>query len=311
MSEPRVVLHPKHPFGIDRFLESVPGISLERPHDDAGVAASLCDGAEVLVTYTWRDDFLSPNLSWIAGTGAGTEQYPLELLAARRVTLTTASGVHSGTVAEHAFALLLSLTRRIGEAVRHMTESCWVPLVGDELAGKRMAIVGLGRIGEEIALRSGNWGMQVAGLKRNPAAYSGCVEDVRGPEGLRDLCDWADILMLCAPAAPDGSAMIGARELELLGEGWLVNVGRGSLVDGDALLAALTKGRLLGAGLDVTSPEPLPQASPLWNAPKVVISAHNAGASPGYAERWGKIFRHNLRAFRDGGHWQNRLIPVE
>jgi phosphoglycerate dehydrogenase-like enzyme len=298
MSKTRVVLHPAHPYGVDEYLESVPEVRLERPQDDASVAACLQDGAEVLVTYTWREDFLSPSLRWIAGTGAGTEQYPLERLAAHNVTLTTAAGVHSGTVAEHAFALLLALTRRIGEAARHMKETRWVPLVGEEIADKKMVIVGLGRIGEAIAVRAQNWDMEVAGIKKNPDNYVGCLRDVRGPDALADLCAWADILMLAAPAKSDGSAMIGQRELDLLGAGWLVNVGRGSLVDARALISAVTQGRLRGAGLDVTSPEPLPEDSPLWSSPKVVISAHYAGASPGFGARWGRIFSHNLRAFR-------------
>jgi phosphoglycerate dehydrogenase-like enzyme len=310
MSKTRVVLHPAHPYGVDEYLNSVREIHLERPQDNEDVAACLQDGAEVLVTYTWREEFLSPSLRWIAGTGAGTEQYPLEELAARDIILTTAAGVHTATVAEHAFALLLALTRRIGEAVRHMNEPRWVPLVGEEIAGKKMAIVGLGRIGEAIAVRAQHWRVEAAGVKRNPDNYVGCLKDVRSPDSLADLCAWADILMLAAPANPDGSAMIGKKELGLLGAGWLVNVGRGSLVDPEALLSAVTRGQLRGAGLDVTAPEPLPEDSPLWSSPKVVISAHYAGASPGYGARWGKVFSHNLRVFREGGRWENRLIPA-
>ena len=309
MPGPRVVLHPQHPYGVDAFLESVPDIELQRPQDDAGVAKALNDGAEVLVTYTWRDEFLTPSLKWIAGTGAGAEQYPHDLLEERGVTLTTAVGVHSVTVAEHAFALLLALTRRVGEAVRHMSGPDWVPLFGEELLGKKMAVIGLGRIGEQIALRGQAFGMDVVGLKRRPDSYSGCLRDVRGPDALDELCDWAEVLVLCAPATADGSPIIREKQLDLLGRGWLVNVGRGSLVDPDALVTAVTNGELIGAGLDVTSPEPLPPESPLWSSPKVVITAHFAGAGPYYGERWGKIFRQNLTAFRGGGEWQNRLIP--
>lgn len=306
MSRPRVVLHPRHPFGVDTVLESRTDIALERPQDDAGVAEALNDGAEILVTFTWRDEFLTPSLKWIAGTGAGAEQYPHALLKEHGVTLTTAVGVHSVTVAEHAFALLLALTRRVGEAVRHMTEPRWEPLFGEELLGKKMAIVGLGRIGEQIAVRAQAFGMQVAGLKRHPASYSGCVGDIRGPEALDDLCEWADILVLSAPANADGSPIIRERQLDLLGKGWLVNVGRGSLVDPDALVVAVTDGELKGAGLDVTSPEPLPEDSPLWSSPRVVITAHYAGAGPFYGVRWGRIFDRNLKAYCDDGEWVNR-----
>jgi len=309
MQPTRVVLHPKHPHGVDKALEAMDGIDLQRPADDKGVAAALESGAEVLVTYTWQDAFLTPSLRWVAGTGAGAEQYPHDLLREHGVILTTAVGVHSITVAEHAFALLLALTRRIGEAVRHMTEPTWVPMLADELYGKKIAVVGVGRIGEQISRRAQAWGMEVAGLKRRPETYEGCLENVHGPGELDDLCAWADILVVSAPANKDGSPMIGARQLELLGAGWLVNVGRGTLVDCVALVDALAEGALRGAGLDVTNPEPLPVDSPLWSSPKVVLTAHCAGASPHYGDRWAEIFTWNLRAYLEGGSWQNRLVP--
>jgi phosphoglycerate dehydrogenase-like enzyme len=306
MSDIYVVLHPRHPPAVDTALLRIPGIVLHRPTDDAGVVRALDSGAQVLVTYTWRPEFLRSSLKWIAGTGAGIEQYPLDLLRERGVVLTTAAGVHSACVAEHAFALMLALTRRIGEAARNMPQRKWQPLVGEELAGKKLAIVGLGRIGEEIALRARAFGLQVAGIKRRPDRYQGCVADVRGTGQIQAICDWADILMLTAPAKPDRSCLIGERELDSLGRGWIVNVGRGSLVDETALVRALESGTLRGAALDVTATEPLPAESPLWRLLNVVITAHNAGDSPGYGPRWGAIFQRNLAAFCGRGDWVNR-----
>jgi D-2-hydroxyacid dehydrogenase (NADP+) len=307
MSDIYVVLHPRHPPAVDTALRSIPGIVLHCPPDEDGVIRALDSGAQVLVTYTWRSEFLRPSLMWIAGTGAGIEQYPLQLLRDAGVVLTTAAGVHSGCVAEHAFALMLALTRRIGEAARHMPQRQWVPLVGEELAGKNLGIVGLGRIGEEVALRARNWGMQIAGVKRRPAQYRGCVTDVRGADQIEAVCEWADILLLAAPATPDRSCLVGRRELDCLGRGWLVNVGRGSLVDELALVRSLDSGILRGAALDVTSAEPLPPESPLWRRSDVVITAHNAGDSPGYGPRWGAIFARNLSAFCGTCEWVNRV----
>jgi D-2-hydroxyacid dehydrogenase (NADP+) len=307
MKATRTVLHPSLPSGVADLLRTVPGLALQEPKDDDGVAAALGAGGEILVTHTWREDFLTPSLRWIAGTGAGFEQYPLEQLAARGVVLTTAWGVHAGTVAEHAFALLLGLTRGVGKAARAMTRNSWEHYLGEEVGGKKMAIIGLGRIGEAIAVRAQNWDMTVAGIKRDPARYEGCVGDVRGTDRLRETCAWADILVLAAPARADGSPLIGREELALLGAGWIVNVARGSVIDEAALIDALTNGALRGAGLDVTAREPLPADSPLWSLPNVVITPHVGGGSPGYAPRWGAIFTHNLAAFRDGGAWRNRL----
>jgi D-2-hydroxyacid dehydrogenase (NADP+) len=307
MTQIQVVLHPQRPPGVEAFLRGLPNIALHAPPDEEGVERALDAGAQVLATYAWRDAFLRPSLRWIAGMGAGIEQYPLQRLASHDVVLTTAAGVHAGCVAEHAFALLLSLTRRVGESVRNMGERRWQALPGEELAGKKLAIVGLGRIGEEVARRAQNWGLQIAGIKRNPGQYEGCVADVRGADQLGAVCEWADILLLAAPASADRSAIVGERELQRLGAGWIVNVGRGSLIDENALVHALTAGELRGAGLDVTAVEPLPAASPLWSLPKVVITAHNAGDSPGYGPRWGALFQRNLAAFTGAGHWVNRI----
>lgn len=310
MTDVHVVLHPELPPGVADFLEGVAGLALHRSADERAVTESLKNGAAVLVTHTWRDSFLTPSLRWIAGTGAGYEQYPLDKFKSQGIVLTTAAGVHSQCVAEHAFALLLSLTRRIGEATRNMTQCRWEVLVGEELTGKKLAIVGHGRIGEEIARRAQNWGMSIIGIKRHPDQYSGCVEDIRGIDQLSDVCAWADIVVLSSPANADGSHMIGRKELELLGAGWIVNVGRGSLIDQAALIDALMSGDLRGAGLDVTAIEPLPVDSPLWKMPEVVITAHNAGASPGFGTRWGAIFEKNLAAFGGNGAWVN-LLPAE
>ena len=307
MTQPNVVLHPDLPPGVREFLTDKPDITVQSPTDGAGVAESLAAGGSVLVTHTWRDEFLTPSLRWIAGTGAGFEQYPLDRFEAQGVVLTTAAGVHTNCVAEHAFALLLALTRRIGEAARNMEHARWQPLIGEELGGKKLAVIGLGRIGDAIAERALSWGMDVAGCKRNPTHYAGPVKDVRGTDQLIDVCGWADIVVLASPARPDGRPLISGPELEALGPGWIVNVGRGSLIDETALIGALSTGRLRGAGLDVTGTEPLPADSPLWNDPKVVISAHNAGASPGFGRRWGVLFDRNLAAFTGGGDWINRL----
>ncbi|HEY0887752.1 MAG TPA: D-2-hydroxyacid dehydrogenase [Ramlibacter sp.] len=305
MNELHVVLHPRFPPAVDSALRSMPGVVLHCPADEAGVVRALDAGAQVLVTFTWRPEFLRPSLRWIAGTGAGTEQYPLAEFRERGVVLTTAAGVHAECVAEHAFALMLALTRRIGEAVRHMAARHWQALPGEQLAGKKLAIVGMGRIGEQVARRAQHWGLDIMGLKRDPRRYDGCVRDVRGADQLDAACDWADILLLAAPARADRHWLVGAEQLERLGRGWLVNVGRGSLVDEPALVRALASGQLRGAGLDVTAVEPLPTSSPLWRMPNVVITAHNAGDSPGFGPRWGAIFVRNRAAFGGDGDWVN------
>ncbi len=309
-----LVLHPYIPAGVADWLRQQPGLSVTATSDDDACAEALRQGGEILVTSTWRPDFMTDSLRWIAGCGTGIEQYPLDLLQRRGITLTNAAGVHGECVAEHAFALLLALTRRVGESVRHMTQARWHGLAGEELGGKNLAIVGMGAIGEGVARRAQGWGLSMVGIKRDPRHYTGCLSDVRPPSELLQVCEWADILMLCLPALPDKSALIGDAELERLGAGWLVNVGRGSLVDEAALVRSLQRGVLRGAGLDVTQVEPLPQDSPLWSDPRVVLTAHNAGESPNFAPRWGALFAHNRVAYQalrtsqaDSGSWRNLI----
>jgi phosphoglycerate dehydrogenase-like enzyme len=166
MSDIDVVLHPVLPPGVSAVLAASPGIKRHRPADNAGVAAALASGVPVLVGHTWRAEFMQPTLRWMAGTGAGTDPYPLDPFRQRGVVLTTALGVHSACVAEHGFALLLSLTRWVGEAVRNMPVPSWQPLVGEALAGKRL--------GDETALLQA---LQFGGLR-------GAALDVTGIEPL-------------------------------------------------------------------------------------------------------------------------------
>src|ERR1700737_3384103 len=109
----RVVLHPLHPPGVDVVLANMPDVGLLRPTDTAAVVDALSDRGQVLVTHAWFDKFLTTSLRWIAGTGAGVEQDPLDQLSKRGVELTTAAGVHAACVAEYAFALMLACTRRL------------------------------------------------------------------------------------------------------------------------------------------------------------------------------------------------------
>lgn len=303
-----VVLHPLHPPGVPEALEAVPGVELVRPPDPGAVREHLEAGAPVLVTYRWEDDYLTPALRWVQSISAGVEQFPTERLAAAGVVLTSARGVNAPAVAEHAFALLLSLTRGVGASVRRAGE--WRPFVGDEIGGRTMVVLGLGAVGEEVARRARGWGMRVIGVKRHPQLYRGPVEEVIGPDLLLSALAEADVVVAALPDTPETRGVIGAEALDALGRGWVVNVGRGSAVEADALLAALEQGELQGVGLDVTDPEPLPAGHPLWSHPRVVITPHVGGLSPRYGPRLAQLFAVNLEAFAGRGPWTNRVSPA-
>lgn len=304
----RAVLHPASVTGLAEELRSMPDIDLIEAADDDEVEAALADGAPILLTYTWRERFLHPGLAWIQGVGAGYEQYPLDTLEREGVALTTATGVHV-SVAEGAFGLLLSLTRRIADAVRDGMRHEWIVREGPELAGSTIGIVGLGSIGESFARRANGWDVELLGYKRRPAEYAGVVPRVFGPGELLEMCRLSDVLVITMPGSPETRHLIGEAELEALGHGYLINVGRGSVVDEQALIRALSAGRLRGAGLDVFETEPLPADSPLWDMPNVVVTPHSAGDTPRYGERLARIFRQNLQAFQgEDVAWVNRVV---
>lgn len=170
-----------------------------------------------------------------------------------------------------------------------------------------MGILGLGTIGVQVARRAVAFGMRVLGTKRSPAPIPG-VERTWPPERTDAVLREAHVLVVALPLTPATQGVVGARELDLLPEGaFVVNIGRGGLVDETALVSALQAGRLGGAGLDVFAEEPLPPHSPLWTAPHLMITPHIAGDFPGYMDRIIPLFCENLRRYL-GGQSLNHVV---
>jgi phosphoglycerate dehydrogenase-like enzyme len=143
--------------------------------------------------------------------------------------------------------------------------------------------------------------MTVVGTKRDPSTAPEAVDEVHGPDGLFDVLDGADYVLLSCPLTPETRGLVGRRELGTMdGEAVLVNVARGEVVDQDALVYALQQGGIRGAALDVFEEEPLPGESPLWDLPNVVVTPHMAGSTPYKFERIADIFAENYEAFVDG-----------
>lgn len=140
--------------------------------------------------------------------------------------------------------------------------------------------------------------MRVIGIKRVPNSYCGVVEDVRGPDALLAACRESDVLISVLPGGDQTHHLIGAEALEALGRGYLISVGRGSVVDEAVLVDALQSRRLRRAGLDVFATEPLPEDSALWEIPTAVLTPHIGGTSPNHGARFGEIFRSNRAAFQ-------------
>jgi len=257
-----------------------------------------------------RDLPLLPKLAWVQQPGAGAD-WLMHAPAFRdsAILLTNASGVHAIPIAEHVLALMFALSRRIHRFVRAQRDHEWRPRgrLG-ELDGATIGIVGLGSIGAKTAEKARGLNMRVLGLRRDPSRPCPHVERLFGPDQLHAMLPEVDWLVLAAALTPETTHLMGEREFAAMKErAYLINVGRGALVDEPALIRALRDGQIGGAGLDVFEREPLPADSPLWDMGNVVLTPHFAGATPHYAQRVTDIFVENLRRFQAGEPLVNQV----
>lgn len=303
MSRLPVVVHPRHPRGV---VEALATLDIDLVQPEAEDVADAVAEAGVLVTWIWDDTFLG-GLRWLQSISAGHDQYPHAEFAERGVVLTSASGVHGPQMAEHAFALLLGLSRGVGVASRNAAERTWKPMMLQELGGMTLGVLGLGAVGEEIARRGKAWGMRVIGTKRSLDGYSGNADEVLAPEDTAEVFRRADAVVSVLPGGEETTGLVTRAMLESLG-GWFVNLGRGNVVSEADILAAIESGGLAGAGLDVFEHEPLPEDSPLWTHPRVIVTPHTGGMSPHYGRRLAEIVAVNLKAFAGRGEWRNRIV---
>jgi D-2-hydroxyacid dehydrogenase (NADP+) len=303
-----VVIGPSGYRGVVEPLAAVPGVDARFASDGDDVTRML-GAAPALVTFRWSDEWLTPALRWVQATSTGTDQFPVERFRERGIVLTSARGVHEVQVSEHALALLLAMTRGLAEVMAQQQERRWrLPSAVADLDGMTLGILGLGSIGEGLARRAAALGMRVIGTKRHPDDYDGVAEAVYPPDQTLRVFEDADAVVIVLPGGAETAGLVGRAEIDALAGGWLVNLGRGSIVDEAALIDAAREGKIRGAALDVFAEEPLPADSPLWNLPNVIVSPHIAGLSPRYGERLARIFAANVRAFLGEGEWVNRVV---
>jgi phosphoglycerate dehydrogenase-like enzyme len=189
-----------------------------------------------------------------------------------------------------------------------MNEGRWDRYVPNEMAGRTVAILGLGYIGEGIARRLGGWDVDVIGITRDPSRYDGVLDQVVEIGQLTEVAHSASVLFVAIAATPDTRHLVSPRVLDALGSGgWLINVARGELVDEPALIERLMTGALGGAALDVFQSEPLPVDSPLWSMSNVICTPHMAGESIEHAQRFLELFLRNVAAYNHKGEWVNRI----
>lgn len=267
------------------------------------------DVADATGLATWRFDpsllEAAPGLRWLQTGGAGVDSLPLAELARRGITLTNNSGVHAPNIAEHTLAMMLSFARQIPQLVRAQDRHQWrdteTHRVVFELNRQTLLLLGLGDIGLAIAERAVAFNMRVIGVRRRDLPVPNLPIEVAPMSQLADLLAISDHVVTSLPLTPATRNLLAADQLAAMKPGAIIyNVGRGPVINTPDLIAALESGHLGGAGLDVVDPEPLPEDSPLWDMPNVLITSHTSGASPNYWERGAAILIENVRRFGAG-----------
>lgn len=280
-----------------------------------GLLADPAD-AEGLLWLDWRDtDALAaltaraPTLRWVQLPWAGVEHYVEAGVLDPRLTWTCAKGAYGPEVAEHALALALALLRSL--KVRSQAIS-WNPSGAPDpgtLYGARVVIAGGGGIAAALLEQLRPFGVQATVIRRKAEPLAGAARTL-GPDRLLEALAGARMAFVALALTPQTRHLIGAEELDALGPGgYLVNVARGAHVDTDALVDALRTGRLGGAALDVTDPEPLPDGHPLWGLPNCLITPHVANPVVGEAnDRLLALFSENIGRLARG---ENLLGKVD
>jgi phosphoglycerate dehydrogenase-like enzyme len=309
-SKPRKILVrtlPGFP-GVEWLQPAAPGVKLVPVQKIEDATAQAEDADAVL---GWCDEKLlgtGRRIRWVQWYFAGVERcVGIPALQERGILVTNMQRAQSPVIAEHAIAMVLALARGLDLAVAQQSKRAWNPEAAAPesrmrvLKGKTMLIAGLGGIGTEVARRAHALGMRVIATRASDRQGPEFVSHVGRPDELPKLAAEADVVVNALPSTKATQRAFDARVFARMKRSALfVNVGRGATVDTDDLAQALANGKLAGAGLDVTDPEPLPPDHPLWQAPNVIITPHVASDSDlGNARVW-EVVRENLRRYVAG-----------
>ena len=272
--------------------------------DDREVQLEEIVDADVVFGSVGQSLFLqAKKLRWVQAVGAGIDSMLYPEFVGSEVTLTSEKGHVGIHLSEHAFALLLGVSRCVDRAMREprwetraaIRERAW------EIYDQTMGIVGLGGTGLAVAARAHAFGMRVLAIDPEEIQKPDYVEWVRPPESLGEMLGQSDVVTICAPLTNDTRHLFDAEHFAQMRPGAvLIDVTRGEIIDGPALLDALLSGHLGGAGLDTPPGEPIAADNPLWSMENVIITPHTAGASPRRGDRIVESFCDNLRRFRAG-----------
>lgn len=263
-------------------------------HADAVLAWDYAPGELVALVSADRPP------QWIHTRAVGLDPAVVSAAGGAGAVLTNGAGAHGPAVAEHVVAVVLAALRRLPELVHAQQAHRWDDLPVRELGGRLAGVLGTGDLGRCTARLLRAFGVRVRGLRRVPAPVPE-MDAVYGPEQLAEFLTGLDLLVIAVPLTPLTRHMVGSAELARLASGSVVvNVGRGPVLDTEALVTALGTGRVAAASLDVFAEEPLPPHSPLWSVPNLFITPHCADLTPQTDERALAGYLDLVRRYRDG-----------
>jgi phosphoglycerate dehydrogenase-like enzyme len=250
----------------------------------------------------------APHLKLIFLTNAGLDKLAPFGWLPHDVVLLNNRGTHAAKSGEFAIMSILMLANRVPAMVTHQRQGVWHKLWGSVLAGRHVTVVGLGTLGGAAAEQAARFGMRVTGVRAHPAPHPACVQVV-GTAAIDEVLGDTEFLVLACPLTAATRGLMSRRRLEFLPSGaGVVNIGRGELLDQDALCDLLDEEHLSGAVLDVFAPEPIAPGHRLWSTRNLIISPHTSSDDPAtYNPHSLDIFLDNLRALRDGRPLPNRF----
>ena len=289
----------------EAFVEAFDGldISVELVGD-----GETYDETDAVATYVPKPEFL--DAGWVHCIRAGYDEFDTEAYDAAGVPLTNSTGIHDTTVSEVAIGYMVSLARLLHVYRDNQNEGNWYTPDYERpftVENEQLCVVGLGTIGQGIAERGDALGMDVVGVRRSDEPVPG-VSKIFDPADLHDAIADARFVALALPHTPETEGMIGDAEFDVMrDDAYLVNVARGPLVDEDALVDALERDAIAGAGLDVFETEPLPDDSPLWDFEEVIISPHKGSATNRYHLDIADLVTENVERYQTGETLRNRV----
>jgi phosphoglycerate dehydrogenase-like enzyme len=293
------------------LLNDLPDVEFVRCRTTAE-AMTVCE--EIDVFYGRPTDELlaaAPNLRWIQASSAGVDfLLSTPNLVESEIPVTNTRGAHGPSIAEHVFAMLLTMTRGIPQATEWKAQKYWGRVEAyrtqREIKDSTMGIVGYGAIGRNVAKRARAFDLEVLAVDARPGPGDDAVTEVWSVSRLHEMLGRADVVVIAAPYTRETHHLIAAAAIAAMQpDAYLIAVSRGGIVDEAALVEAMRAGHLAGAGLDVTEKEPLPADSPLWEIPNLILTPHSAGASGAKERRVVEVFRENLIRFAKGDELMN------